>query len=298
MNRSELFYRIDTAKYFLNTTGVPLFYSVDLTKRSWCLKTNSDALMPVRLFTGTDRYVMRDCVLGPYVSLPQSEEMRTLTSELDVYYSSARDSLVRVVRAFADWDVLRAAAMNPELQLNLNTVPVVSGIGGALLSAFHDTSEAKSVVDCSPIVQGSEAVQLVGADRFESRMVHRDGPVAGRFHDFNIYSRVMDSGYCDTAAASSTVLDDIFGGVGPDQTSALNESFRRARTGEPLSVPVPVAGNSENMEVDQTPAPASCPINPPPLPLAGNSTGMPAENEYLENPLSFASGLLTEMEAS
>lgn len=145
MNRALLFTRtvkpsdtgsnVDSVSYTLNTLMPPINYSYDNEKKIWCYKQSTSGM--IRVFMGTDYFVMTDYVIGPYLEISTDDELKYVFRYLNNYLQIAENTTYYINSIYKNLDVLNVVNIDQKLKLNvlseisnipINTNPIVTNI--------------------------------------------------------------------------------------------------------------------------------------------------------------------------
>lgn len=145
MNRALLFTRtekpsdtgsnVDSVSYTLNTLMPPINYSYDNEKKIWCYKRSTSGM--IRVFMGTDYFVMTDYVIGPYLEISTDDELKYVFRYLSNYLQIAENTTYYINSIYKNLDVLNVVNIDQKLKLNvlseisnipINTNPRVTNI--------------------------------------------------------------------------------------------------------------------------------------------------------------------------
>lgn len=145
MNRALLFTRtvkpsdtgsnVDSVSYTLNTLMPPINYSYDNEKKIWCYKKSTSGM--IRVFMGTDYFVMTDYVIGPYLEISTDDELKYVFRYLNNYLKIAENTTYYINSIYKNLDVLNVVNIDQKLKLNvlseisnipINTNPTVTNI--------------------------------------------------------------------------------------------------------------------------------------------------------------------------
>lgn len=145
MNRALLFKKTvkpshtgsndDSVSYTLNALMPPINYSYDNEKKIWCYKLSTSGM--IRVFMGTDYFVMTDYVIGPYLEMSADDELKYVFEYLNNYLQIAENTTYYINSRYKNLDVLNVVNIDQKLKLNvlgeisnipINTNPTVTNI--------------------------------------------------------------------------------------------------------------------------------------------------------------------------
>lgn len=125
----------DSISYTLNTLMPPINYTYDNEKKIWCYKKSTSGM--IRVFMGTDYFVMTDYVIGPFLEISTNYELEYVFRYLSNYLQIAENTTYYINSIYKNLDVLNVVNIDQKLKLNvlseisnipINTNPTVTNI--------------------------------------------------------------------------------------------------------------------------------------------------------------------------
>lgn len=104
----------------------PINCSYDNENKMWCYKKSSNSM--IRVFMGTDYFVMTDYVIGPYLEISSKDELAYVKDNVKDYMRIAGNTIYYINLKYKNLDVLNVVNIDRTLKLNtlseISTIPI------------------------------------------------------------------------------------------------------------------------------------------------------------------------------